>query len=65
MPAPKSLQEVLLKWKQTWMGENLSWVGTDNWIADAIRDDSCIIVTDGSYMKHLFPSIHAAALVLE
>ena len=65
MPAPRNFQEALLKWKQTWMWVNLLWVGTDNWIADAIRGDSCIAVTDGSYMKHLFLSIHAAALVLE
>jgi hypothetical protein len=40
MPAPRNLQEVLLKWNQTWMWDNLSWVGTDDWIADAIRDNS-------------------------
>jgi hypothetical protein len=47
------------------MWDNLSWVGTDNWIADIIRDDSCIVITDGSYMQHLFPSINAGTLVLE
>ncbi len=65
MPAPRNFQEALLKWKQTWMWDNLSWVGTNNWIADTIRKNSCIAITDGSYMKHLFPSIHAAALELE
>jgi hypothetical protein len=47
------------------MWDYLSLAGTDNWIAYAIRDNSCIAATDGSYTKHLFPSIHAAALVLE
>jgi hypothetical protein len=47
------------------MWENLSGVGEADWVKDAIRDNLCIAVTDGSYMKHLFPSIHSAALVLE
>jgi hypothetical protein len=47
------------------MWKNLSWVGKDNWIGEAIKDKSCIAVTNGSYMKHLFPSIHSAVLVLE
>jgi hypothetical protein len=53
------------KWKQTWMWENLKWTGEDGWIASSIQDGSCIVVTDGSYMKHLFLTIHSAALVLE
>jgi hypothetical protein len=64
-PVPRNFQEVLVRWKHTWMWENLSWVGEDDWVKDAIRDNLCIAITDGSYMKHLFPSIHSAALVLE
>ncbi len=47
------------------MWENVQWVGADNWIAEAIKEGTCIVVTDGSYMKELYPSIHSAALVLE
>jgi hypothetical protein len=47
------------------MWENLEWVGDDHWIADAIEDGTLIAVTDGSYMKDLYPNIHSAALVLE
>jgi hypothetical protein len=47
------------------MWENLKWTGEDSWIAGSIHDGSCIAVTDGSYMKHLFPTIYSAALVLE
>jgi hypothetical protein len=47
------------------MGENLKWTGEDDWIASSIQDGSCIAVTDDSYMKHLFPTIHSAALILE
>ncbi len=64
-PVPRNFQKVLVRWKHMWMWENLSWVGEDDWVKDAIRDNLCIAVTDGSYMKHLFPSMHSAALVLE
>ncbi len=56
---------MLKKSKQTWILENLKWTGEDSWIASSIQDGSCIGVTDGSYMKHLFPTIHSTALVLE
>jgi hypothetical protein len=63
--APLMFWEVLRKWQCTWMWENLQWVGDDNWIAKAIADESLIAVTDGSYMKDLYPNIHSVALVLE
>ncbi len=47
------------------MWENLQWVGDDHWIAEAIEDGTLIAVTDGSYMKDLYPNIHSVALVLE
>jgi hypothetical protein len=47
------------------MWENIQWVGHDNWIAEAIEDGSCIAVTDGLYMKTLYPQIHSTAFVLE
>ncbi len=50
-PLPSSILEVLKKWKQTWMWENLKWTGEDGWIAGSIHDGSSIAVTDGSYMK--------------
>ncbi len=56
---------MLTTWKQTWMWENLKWTGEDGWIASSIQDSSRIAVTDGSYIKHLFPTIHSAALALE
>jgi hypothetical protein len=40
------------------MWDNIEWVGVDNWIAEAIKEGTCIAVTDGSYMKELYPSIH-------
>jgi hypothetical protein len=39
------------------MWENIQWVRDDNWIAEAIKDGSCIAVTDGLYMKALYRHI--------
>ncbi len=39
--------------------------GEDHWIPEATEDGTLIAVTDGSYMKDLYPNIHSAALVLE
>jgi hypothetical protein len=47
------------------MGENIHWVGYDNWIAEAIGDGSCIAVTDGLYMKALYLRNQSATFVLE
>ncbi len=47
------------------MWDNLQWVEDDNWMAVAIAEGTCIAVTDGSYMKDLYPNIHSAAVVLE
>jgi hypothetical protein len=52
---PTLFWEVLQKGERTWMWENIHWVGDDNWIAEAIEDDSCIAVTIGLYMKALYP----------
>jgi hypothetical protein len=37
------------------MWQDIQWNGDDNWIAEAIQDGTCIVVTDGSYMKTLYP----------
>jgi hypothetical protein len=56
---------VLRKWQQTWMWDNLQWVGDDDWLVIAITEGTFIAVTDGSYMKDLYPNINLAAVVLE
>jgi hypothetical protein len=60
---PTKFWEVLQRWQQTWMWENIKWVGEDNWIAEAITCKTCTAVTDGSFMKDFL--IHSAAQVLE
>ena len=62
---PTLFWQVLLKWEKTWMWDNIRWEGDDNWIAQSIRQGTCTAVTDGSYMRTLYPDIHAAAFILE
>jgi len=65
-PQPtQDLWGVLRRWKRTWIWDNLQWVGEDDWLALAISDDSCIAVTDGSYMRHLHERVNSAAVVIE
>jgi len=59
---PTTFWEILRRWQRTWMWENLQWVGDDHWIAEAIEDSTLIAITDGSYMKDLYPNIHLAVL---
>jgi hypothetical protein len=59
---PTTYWEVLRRWQRKWMWENLQWVGNDHWIAEAIEDSTLIAITDGSYMKDLYPNIHLAVL---
>ncbi len=40
-------------------------MGDLDWIAVSIADNSCVAVTDGSYMKELYPYLNSAAFVLE
>jgi hypothetical protein len=47
------------------MWDNLSITGVPDWVAASITDNSCIPVTDGSYMKELYPYLNSAAFVLE
>jgi hypothetical protein len=62
---PTTFWEVLLRWEQTWMWDNIQCEGNDNWMADFIREGTCIAVTNGSYMKDLYPDILLAAFVIE
>jgi hypothetical protein len=47
------------------MWDNIQWEGNDNWMADSIREGTCIAVTNGSYMKELYTDILLAAFVIE
>ena len=36
-----------------------------NWLEEAIKDRTCVAVTDGSYTKELYPDLLSAEFVLE
>jgi hypothetical protein len=49
--APTDFLDVLHRWGQTWIWEDLKVIGGTNWIAQAISENSLLAVTDGSYIK--------------
>lgn len=61
---PSTFLEVLEEWGSEWMWEKLQLQGEDGWLEEAIRDNSLIAVTDGSYIKELLPNVNSAAFVL-
>ncbi len=62
---PTTFWEALAGWGHNWMWDQMHIVGEDHWIRDSIEAGECIAVTDGSYMKELYPNLISAAFVLE
>ena len=61
----KIFLDVLIEWGSTWLWVSLRLVGEYNWLEEAIRDETDLAVTDGSYMKKLYPDLWSAAFCLE
>jgi hypothetical protein len=64
MPAT-SFWEIVQSWGQTWLWENIQISGDFTWLAEAIVDNSLVAVTDGSYMKEMYPNLNSAAFIFE
>ena len=62
---PSDFWEVILRWGNTWIWESLHIVGGPSWLTESIEANDCIAVTDGSYMKEVYPMINSAAFVFE
>jgi hypothetical protein len=45
--------------------DNMVVSGDIEWIAASIADSSCVAVTDGSYMKEVYPNLNSAAFVFK
>jgi hypothetical protein len=65
-----TFDQVLQEWGHTWMWEGLklSREGDDEtgaWLSKAIEDNTLEAVTDGSYMKDLYPNMNSCAFILE
>ena len=56
---------MLIEWGSTWLWDSIRLVGGDNCLEEAIQDGTCLAVTDGSYIKEMYPDICLAAFVLE
>ena len=47
------------------MWEELTLIGEVGWLLASIAAGTCIAVTDGSYMREIYPDLGAAAFVVE
>jgi hypothetical protein len=64
-PAPSMFLEVLQSWGNTWLWEHMSVSGGTEWVEKSIIDSTLVAVTDGSYIRELFPNLCSVAFVLE
>ncbi len=63
--APTNFWEAMQGWGNTWLWDDLVVSGDIDWIAYSIADNSCVAVTDGSYMKEVYPNLSSAAFVFK
>ena len=47
------------------MWDSMVLVGKYDWIEKVITNHSCVAVTDGSYMRELYPNVFSAAFIFE
>ena len=67
-PAPQTplnLWSVMEEWGETWLWDNLTLCRDPSWLAEAVADNSLTAVTDGFYIKEIYPHIILAAFVFE
>ncbi len=62
---PTTFVEVLREWGCSWLWEYMSVEGGTDWIAQAITAGSLVAITDGSYIRQIYPQLCLAAFVLE
>lgn len=62
---PRDFLDVLECWGKTWLWDDLRISGGTEWLAEAIRDESLVVVCDGSYIRELYPNLSSAALIFE
>ena len=52
-------------WGCKWIWDSLSLTGDEDWLIEAVEEGTCIAVTDGLYIRELFPDVCLATFVLE
>jgi hypothetical protein len=64
-PIPQTFLDVLHSWGNTWLWNKLSISGGADWLQDAIKEGTLVAVTDGLYIRKLYPNLCSATFVLE
>jgi hypothetical protein len=64
-PVPSLFLEVLQSWGNIWLWEHMSVSGGVAWLDKSISKGTLVAVTDGSYIRELFPNLCSVAFVLE
>jgi hypothetical protein len=62
---PCTFVDVLELWGNTWLWEHMTVRGGVEWLKHTILEGLLVAVTDGSYIRELFPNLCSAAFVLE
>ena len=60
-----SFVDFLIEWVWTWMWDSMVLVGKYYWIEKDIANRSCVAVTNGSYMRELYPNVCSTAFIFE
>ncbi len=47
------------------MWEDMRLTGDDGWLVTAIQENTLVAVTDGSYMRELYPTMNSCVFILE
>jgi hypothetical protein len=56
---------VLESWGNKWLWEDMTVTGGTEWVQLSIKNRSLVTVTDGSYIRKLYPNLCSAAFILE
>jgi hypothetical protein len=62
---PANFWSVIESWGNMRLWENLTIRGEILWLGKSIGDNSLVAVTDGSYMKVIYPQLNLAAFIFE
>eukprot|EP00804_Cyclotella_cryptica_P006975 CCRYP_007113-RA/>CCRYP_007113-RA protein AED:0.75 eAED:0.75 QI:0/-1/0/1/-1/0/1/0/1178 len=57
--------EVLHSWQYPRIWKNMKFTGDGSWLYEAVRAETLVCVSDGSYLRELHPHICSAAIMLE
>ena len=62
---PTTITDILKSWGETWIWDQLQIDENGKWLAEAIENNTAILVCDGSYQPHLTTSRGSAAYAIE